>query len=236
MNQANGPLSHRERLIATGEVLLGATVVIGHNVFHAIPNEVPILDGILILSLLMRRRPPRSIGLGRPRSWNLTVLVAVCGGVLLQLKDFVTEPLAHFFWDQQERVSSVISSVHHSPLMKFKSLAIVWIFAAFGEELAYRALLLRRSADALNNSHLAVAVAMIISSVLLALDNSTRADRCLRQHHFRADPGRCLPHRSAQPLGSCSSARHQRYDRCPFHLLRRLALHVERLKASAHIV
>jgi hypothetical protein len=31
------------RLFSASEVLLGAVIVIGHNVFHVVPNEVPIL-------------------------------------------------------------------------------------------------------------------------------------------------------------------------------------------------
>jgi hypothetical protein len=34
------------RLASAIELLLGAGLVIGHNVFHVVPNEVPILSGI----------------------------------------------------------------------------------------------------------------------------------------------------------------------------------------------
>jgi hypothetical protein len=33
------------RLFTASEVLLGAVIVIGHNVYHVLPNEVPILFG-----------------------------------------------------------------------------------------------------------------------------------------------------------------------------------------------
>jgi hypothetical protein len=163
------PLSRRDRIFATVEVLLGAAVVIGHNVYHVVPNEVPILVVILWASLFVRRKNPRSFGFSRPSSWKLTLVVAIAGCALLQLEDFVTQPLAHLIWHQSENVSSVITSVHGSPITVAKSLAIIWTFAAFGEEFAYRALLLRRSADALNGSRGAYAVATIASSVLFGL-------------------------------------------------------------------
>ncbi len=151
-------MSRRERLIAAAEVLLGAVVVVGHNVYRVLPNEVPILVVILLASLLILRKPWRSVGLNRPFSWKVTIVVAVCGAVLLQLKDLITEPLAHLIWHRQENASSIIASLHqHNPLTALKSLAIVWTFAAFGEEIAYRALLLRRTADALNGSRAAYA-------------------------------------------------------------------------------
>jgi membrane protease YdiL (CAAX protease family) len=95
--------------------------------------------------------------------------MGVCGGACLQLKDLVTEPVAQFFWKQPERSSSVLTGIQHNPLTMFKSLVIVWAFAALGEELGYRALLLRRAADALNGSLRAYAVAVIVSSVLFGL-------------------------------------------------------------------
>jgi uncharacterized protein len=161
------PLSPRDRTLATAEVLLGAAVVIGHNVYRVLPNEVPILVVILWVSLLIRRKPWSSVGLSRPFSRKLIVIVAVCGGVLLQLKDLITEPLAHLIWHQQEKAPSIIANLHHhSPLVAVKSLAIVWTFAAFGEEFAYRALLLRRTAAALNGSPAGYATAALFSSVL----------------------------------------------------------------------
>ena len=42
------------RLLSATEFLLGAAVVIGHNVFHVVPNEVPIL---VVLGLVSFRVP-----------------------------------------------------------------------------------------------------------------------------------------------------------------------------------
>ena len=42
------------RAISAVELLLGAGVVIGHNVFHVVPNEVPILFGLGPLSFRPR--------------------------------------------------------------------------------------------------------------------------------------------------------------------------------------
>jgi membrane protease YdiL (CAAX protease family) len=138
--------------MAAFEVLAGAGVVVRHNVYRVLPNEVPILDLIFIFSLAMRRVPLRFAGLVRPSCWKLALTTGLCSGACLQLKDLVTKPVGRLFWKQPERVSTVLTSVHHNTLALFQSLAIVWIFAAFGEELGYRALLLGRSADALSCS------------------------------------------------------------------------------------
>jgi hypothetical protein len=165
-NQPNALLSARQRMVAGAEVLLGATVVIGHNVYHLVPNEVPILVLLLWACLLLRRKPWASVGLCGPLSWERTLTIAGCAGLLLQLKDFVTEPVAHMVWQQKETVSSVLASAgRHHPLLSLKSLLIVWIFA-FGEEIGYRGLLLRRTADVFNGSPWGYAVAVVLSSLL----------------------------------------------------------------------
>ena len=41
----------RARAISAGEWLLGAFAVIGHNVYHVLPNEVPILVLLAIISM-----------------------------------------------------------------------------------------------------------------------------------------------------------------------------------------
>jgi hypothetical protein len=42
------------RLFIVLEVLLGAAIVIGHNVFHVVPNEVPILVVLGLISIRLR--------------------------------------------------------------------------------------------------------------------------------------------------------------------------------------
>src|SRR5436305_14678485 len=42
------------RLFSASELLLGAVIVIGHNVFHVVPNEVPILFVLGLVSVRLR--------------------------------------------------------------------------------------------------------------------------------------------------------------------------------------
>jgi len=42
------------RLFSASELLLGAVIVIGHNVFHVVPNEVPILFVLGLVSVRIR--------------------------------------------------------------------------------------------------------------------------------------------------------------------------------------
>ncbi len=54
------------RILSAFELLLGAFIVVGHNVFRVLPNEVPILA---VLGLLSARL--RAMADGRPRVSNV---------------------------------------------------------------------------------------------------------------------------------------------------------------------
>jgi len=56
------------RLFSASEVLLGAAIVIGHNVFHVLPNEVPILFVLGLVSVRVRDGGWSAIGFRRPES------------------------------------------------------------------------------------------------------------------------------------------------------------------------
>jgi hypothetical protein len=47
-------LTPTQRWISLAEFVVGSAIVIGHNVYHVIPNEVPILFVIGLISLRVR--------------------------------------------------------------------------------------------------------------------------------------------------------------------------------------
>ena len=152
------------------EFVFGAFIVLGHNVFRILPNEVPILFVLGWISLRWRNHGWKSAGLNRPRSWWRTVAIAVLATAILLLgSELIVEPLAHRVWPEPEQVSNVIESGASGWGQALVSLLIVWMFAAFGEELSYRGYLLTRGAEALGRSGLAYWAAMIVVSLLFGL-------------------------------------------------------------------
>ena len=71
------------RGISAIEFLVGAAIVVAHNVFHVVPNEVPILFVIGVLSIRIREGGWSAIGLGRPKSWAKTIAVALLVAVVV---------------------------------------------------------------------------------------------------------------------------------------------------------
>lgn len=147
--------------------MLGAFIVIGHNVFHIVPNEVPILFVLFWISLRLRDGGWSVAGLTRPNSWWQTVLMAFVAAVLLQLGgQFLIQPLASQIWHAPEQASSLLKVPALAWKPAVRNLAIIWVFAGFGEELSYRGYLLTRAADLGNRSKFAYVAAMLYVAIL----------------------------------------------------------------------
>ena len=136
-------LSSRARFVSLVEFLVGGVIVIGHNVFHILPNEVPILFVLAWISLRLRDGGWKAAGLRRPSSWWKTVALALAAAAALQLgSELAVGPLTRHIWPQPQHVSHLIASSGLGWRQALTTLVIIWTFAAFGEELSYRGYLL----------------------------------------------------------------------------------------------
>jgi hypothetical protein len=87
------------RWLSALEVLLGTLIVIGHNVLRVVPNEVPILFVVALLSLHLRNGRLSAVGFKRPASWTRIVLIALVAAALrIALGDLVIEPFTDRIW------------------------------------------------------------------------------------------------------------------------------------------
>jgi len=164
-SRGNG-LTPAQRWISLAEFVVGGAIVIGHNVYHVIPNEVPILFVIGLISLRVRDKGWGVIGLRWPASWRRTVLFALAAAaVRILLGQFVVDPLTAHFWPTAIAPSGVNEIAGHA-MVALRWLLLVWTFAAFGEEIAYRGYLVTRAADVGARSQTAYWVAVVMVSVL----------------------------------------------------------------------
>lgn len=151
------------------EFLLAAALVIAHNVFKAVPSEVFLLAGLGLLSLLLRNRNALAFGLGRPRSWVLVIAVAVAAAAArILLGEFVIDPWAAQYFPPA-KAPEVADGLRGNFPAALKLLALVWVFAALGEEFAYRGYILNRGAEALGGTRLAYVLAMLAAAVLFGI-------------------------------------------------------------------
>ena len=164
---ARSTLTPRARWLSLLEFVLGIFIVVGHNICHILPNEVPILFILGWISLRWRNGGWKYAGLSRPQSWWKTVGLAILAAAILLLgSELIVEPIAHRIWPEPEHLSNVIQSAASGWKQALTGLLIVWTFASVGEELSYRGYLLTRAADMFGRSNLAYWAAMIAVSVL----------------------------------------------------------------------
>jgi hypothetical protein len=150
-------------VISAIELLLG---VFGHNVFHIVPNEVPLLVALGLLSIWLRDGNWSAIGFQRPASWRRTVQIALVAAVLrIVLGEFVIDPLTARFWPPAALPSGAASITGNLGAAAL-ALLVVWTFAAFGEEIGYRGYLLTRAADLGRRSPAAYWVGVGLVSIL----------------------------------------------------------------------
>ena len=162
-------LTSTQRWLSLTEFILGSAVVIGHNVYHVIPNEVPILFVVGLISLRLRDGGWGIMGLRWPDSWRRTVLIApTAAAARLVLGAVVIDPLTARFWPAAIAPSGA-EEITGNVVVALRWLLIVWTFAAFGEEVSYRGYLLTRAADVGARSKTAYWVAVLLVSVLFGI-------------------------------------------------------------------
>ena len=154
------------RILGGVEFLFGAFLVIGHNVFHIVPNEVIILCILGLISIRFRDGSWSAMGLQRPVSWRRILLIALAAAVLrIFLGQFLVEPLTGYFWPKPT-APALANEIAGNATMALLALLLVWTFAAFGEEIAYRGYLLTRAADIGRRSTTAYWIGIVLISIL----------------------------------------------------------------------
>ena len=87
------------RALSAFEFCFGAFIVIGHNVFHIVPNEVIVLSVLGFISIRLRDGSWCAMGLKQPESWRRIFLIALVAAIFrILLGQFLIEPVTAFFW------------------------------------------------------------------------------------------------------------------------------------------
>lgn len=154
------------RSLSALEFALGACIVISHNVFRVLPNEVPILAVLGLASMRFRNGGFAAMGFRRPESWMRIVQIALAAAALrIALGNLVIDPVTALFWPPAiapAGAESIAGDIRSALLY----IGLVWSFAAFGEEIGYRGYLLNRAADAGGRTPVAYWIAVVLVSIL----------------------------------------------------------------------
>jgi uncharacterized protein len=158
--------------LAAGELLLAA-LLFAASACHRLPlGRGPWLLALGWVSLYVRKIGWRGVGLTGYRSWAATLGMGLGCGVLLELFElFVSQPILVRLLGKNADLSQFHGLTGNLKLTALYIL-LVWIVAAFGEEMIYRGYLMNRVADLLNRTRTAWIVSLIAIQVVFGLAHS----------------------------------------------------------------
>jgi uncharacterized protein len=164
-----GPSWRNSKWLVLLELLLalGIYILRQHHILKV--SAIPYLLLLAWASLRLRGVQWKQVGLARFGTWTRTLLLGVVCGIALELFDlFGKQRLLTRILGKPPDLSSfpeVQGKLGYTLLI----IGLIWIVAAFGEELFYRGYLMNRVADLGLGTRTAWAASLILTSVLFGL-------------------------------------------------------------------
>ncbi len=134
-------------------------------------SATPYLLLLAWISLRLRRVQWKQIVFTRYRTWATTLLLGIAYGVGLELFDlFGKQPLLTHLMGKPPDLSN-FPAVRGNLKFALVMIAVIWILAAFGEELVYRGYLMNRVADLGRGTRTAWIVSLFLISALFGFSH-----------------------------------------------------------------
>jgi len=150
-------------------VVVAIYVARAHHILKV--SATPYLLLLAWISLRLRRVQWKQIGFTRYRTWAMTLLLGVAYGVGLELFDlFGKQPLLTRLLGKPPDLSN-FAAVKGNLRFALFIIALLWVLAAFGEELVYRGYLMNRVADLGRGTRTGWIVSLFLISALFGFSH-----------------------------------------------------------------
>jgi membrane protease YdiL (CAAX protease family) len=174
VREVRSPTSNwrNSRWLTVSELLLAA-FLFTLAAFHHLPlGRGPWLLVLGWVSLYVRKIGWRGIGFKLYRSLTTTLAMGLASGVFLELFElFVSQPVLEHIIGKKPDLSQ-FQDLRGNLKETVLYLLLVWIVAAFGEELIYRGYLMNRVADLMDRTRTAWIVSLIVVHAVFGLSHS----------------------------------------------------------------
>jgi membrane protease YdiL (CAAX protease family) len=158
--------------LALGEITVVILILIADR-FHYVPvSNTPFIFLLGCISLWLRRKWWKGLGLAWFHNWRRTLGYGVVAGVGMELFQlFISQPLLVWLTGQQPHLDEFKFLIGR-PLRLALVIPLIWVLAAFGEEMVHRGYLMNRVADLGNQTRLGWFASLIVVNVLFGICHS----------------------------------------------------------------
>jgi membrane protease YdiL (CAAX protease family) len=170
-------IPRRQRLqespwVIAAELTLIAAVFVADAYHFILFSKTPYLLALGWLSMRLRGRRWRDIGLSVPSNWRRLLMIGIAAGIAMELLElFATQPLLVAVTGKYPDLSDFHELIGNVRLLLLL-IAGSWIIAGVGEELVWRGYVLNRVADLLGRRRLGWAMSIGIVSIVFGLAHS----------------------------------------------------------------
>jgi uncharacterized protein len=159
------------RWLVLVEFALVAAVYVARQHHLLKVSATPYIFLLAWISLRLRGVQWKQIGFTRYRTWATTLLLGIAYGIGLELFDlFGKQPLITRLLGKPPDLSN-FPAVRENLKLTLVVIALIWILAAFGEELVYRGYLMNRVADLGRGTRSAWIVSLFMISALFGFSH-----------------------------------------------------------------
>lgn len=159
------------RWLVLAEFALVAAIFVGRQHHILKVSAIPYLFLLAWISLRVRGMSWKHVGFQWYRNWALTLLLGVGCGVSLELFDlFGKQPFLTRLLGKPPDLSG-FPAVRGNLKFALLMIGLIWILAAFGEELVYRGYLMNRVADLGGRTRVAWTVSLVLISAIFGLSH-----------------------------------------------------------------
>ena len=171
-NAVSQPPSRQDIWLVLAELAVVTALFVADVYHHVFFSKTPYLFLLGWTSLRWRGMRWKDVGFTQPRSWAAALLVGVLSGLFIEAFElFISQPLLARWLGKMPDLSN-FAAVQENVKLTLIYLLLIWILAAFGEELVYRGYLMNRLAGLFHDTRAAWVMSLIVIAIVFGCSHT----------------------------------------------------------------